>query len=136
MYNVALKLRIGLGANRAAKKFRKGLFWANLTSSNSTILRFWGPCNSTIFEYFRSSPLLSKSLITNRDLDWGDGQNGRGWPSTNFHRGPTNSTIFRIRKWTKNALKSDLLVFWGSKHQKNLRKSVIFVKIFRKCNFF
>ena len=63
MYNVVLKLKIGGGAEGSAKILRIRLHWANLTPCNSTILQFWGPSNSTIFENFRSPPSYSSPLI-------------------------------------------------------------------------
>ena len=60
MYNDVLKLKIGRGAEGAAKISRKRPFWANLGLCNATILRFWGLCNATIFENFGSPPPLNQ----------------------------------------------------------------------------
>ena len=62
MYNVDLKVKIDRGADCAPKMLRKRPFRANLTFSNSTILQIWGPSNYTIFENFRSPPLLASLM--------------------------------------------------------------------------
>ena len=60
---------------------------------------------------------------------------GGGWRTTSFETGLCNATNFR-KKWAKMQWKVIFWVFWGSKFQIFSWKSVISVKIFRKCRNF
>ena len=62
-YNSDLKLKISRGAEETAKILTKKTFRVNLGSIDCTILRFWGPSNSTILKSFRS-PSPSSSCLT------------------------------------------------------------------------
>ena len=131
MYSVVLKLNIGRGAEEAAKILKEWPFWANLTPSNSTILWFWGPSNSTIFKNFRPPTLveLSEVHLNQRGKFWirsrqfyqrgwlGEVTIKRGrWLTTSFETGLCNATIL-VKFWGKfvgkYAFKMDFLEFWA-----------------------
>ena len=78
MYNVVLKLKIVRGAEDASKILEKRSVWENLIPSNSTILRFWGPSNSTIFEKINPPPIRAF------------------WSSCNFPKGNEEPYYFKL----------------------------------------